>query len=168
MNRRYSFILALLLVSTLAACDPQKIRELEEGVSTEADVRSRFGEPENIWDGAGGARIFEYNRQPAGAKNYMITLGADGKMSALRQVLTPQNFARVPTGMAMEDVRRMLGKPMRITPYALKQQTHFDWRYRDGPNQSDTRVFTVIFDADLRVVATQSSDDPDQVGSNRR
>ena len=66
------------IVSALAACDPQKISELEEGVSTEADVRARFGEPEKTWDGAGGARIFEYNRQPAGARNYMITIGADG------------------------------------------------------------------------------------------
>ena len=31
----------------LAGCDPQRIGELEEGVSTEADVRARFGEPEN-------------------------------------------------------------------------------------------------------------------------
>ena len=168
MNRRFLCILAVLVVSTLAACDPQRIRELEEGVSTEADVRARFGEPEKIWDGAGGARIFEYNRQPSGAKNYMITVGADGRMSALRQVLTPQNFALVLPGMMMEDVRRMLGKPMRVTPYELKRQTHYDWRYQDGPNQSDTRIFTVIFDTDLRAVATQSTDDPDLDKSNRR
>ena len=31
----------------LIGCDPQRIAELEEGVSTEADVRKRFGEPEN-------------------------------------------------------------------------------------------------------------------------
>lgn len=168
MNNRFLCILGLLLASVLAACDPQKIRELEEGVSTEADVRARFGEPEKVWEGPAGARIFEYNRQPAGAKNYMITVGPDGRMSALRQVLTPQNFARVLPGMMMEDVRRMLGKPMKVTPYELKRQTHYDWRYQDGPNLSDTRVFTVVFDADLRVLSTQSTDDPDLDKSNRR
>src|SRR5687767_6009996 len=90
------------LVLLLSACDPQRISELEEGVATEADVRARFGQPEQVWDGPGGSRILEYNRQPAGQKNYMITIGTDGRMSALRQVLHPGNFARVQPGMMME------------------------------------------------------------------
>ena len=153
-------LVTLTLALAASGCDPQKIRELEEGLSTEADVRARFGEPEQIWDAADGGRILEYNRQPAGAKNYMITIGVDGKMSALRQVLTPQNFARVVPGMMLEDVRRMLGKPMRITPYALKNQTHYDWRFQDGPNLSDSKIFTAIFDADYRLLSTAISTDP--------
>lgn len=151
----------------LAGCDQQRVAELEEGVSTEADVRARFGEPEKIWDAADmaatplpgaaaapGARTFEYNRQPQGQVNYMITIGADGKMSALRQVLSPQNFAKVLPGMSMEQVRKMLGKPMKITPYAAKQQTHYDWRYLNPPGTA--MVFTVVFDQDLRVASTAS------------
>ena len=61
-----------------------------------------------------------------GRQNYMITIGTDGKMSALRQVLTPQNFAKVLPGMPMEDVRKMLGKPMKITPYVLKKEVVYD------------------------------------------
>lgn len=151
---------ALLAAFTLAACDPQAISELEEGVSTEADVRERFGAPEAVWDGPDGAQIYEYNRQPAGHRNYMITIGADGKMSALRQVLTPENFARIEPGMPMEDVRRMLGKPMKVTTYELKRQTHYDWRYQDGPNTSDSKIFTVVFDSDFKVVSTGSVMDP--------
>ncbi len=153
-------LLALLASLLLLGCDPQAISELEEGVSTEADVRERFGAPEAVWDGPDGAQIYEYNRQPAGHTNYMITIGADGKMAALRQVLTPQNFARVEPGMPMEEVRRMLGKPMKISPYELKRQTHYDWRYQDGPNTSDARIFTVVFDSDLKVVSTGSAIDP--------
>ncbi|MES2360620.1 MAG: outer membrane protein assembly factor BamE [Pseudomonadota bacterium] len=151
----------------LAGCDQQRVAELEEGVSTEADVRARFGEPEKIWDAADmastplpgaaavpGARTFEYNRQPQGQVNYMITIGVDGKMSALRQVLSPQNFTKVLPGMSMEQVRKMLGKPMKITPYAAKQQTHYDWRYLNPP--STAMVFTVVFDQDLRVTSTAS------------
>lgn len=152
--------IALLASLLLAACDPQAISELEEGVSTEADVRERFGAPEAVWDAADGAQIYEYNRQPAGHTNYMITIGADGKMSALRQVLTPQNFARIEPGMPMEDVRRLLGKPMKVTTYALKRQTHYDWRYQDGPNTSDSKIFTVVFDSDFKVVSTGSAIDP--------
>ena len=155
------------LLAGLAGCDPQRIAELEEGVATEADVRTRFGEPEKIWDAAdmaklpmpgaaaaSGARTFEYNRQPAGNVNYMITIGPDGKMSALRQVLAPQNFAQVLPGMPMETVRKMLGKPMKVTPYALQQTIHYDWRYLNPPNTA--MIFTVVFDRDLKVVSTGS------------
>ena len=78
----------LTVLAGFVGCDPQRIAELEEGVATEADVRARFGEPEKIWDSvdmarlpspgaaaAQGARTFEYNRQPAGNVNYMITIG---------------------------------------------------------------------------------------------
>ena len=157
----------LSMLAGLAGCDPQRIAELEEGVATEADVRARFGEPEKIWNAAdmattplpgaaaaAGARTFEYNRQPAGNVNYMITIGPDGKMSALRQVLGPQSFAKVLPGMSMETVRKMLGKPMKITPYALQQTTHYDWRYLNPPTTA--MIFTVVFDRDLKAVSTAS------------
>ena len=152
----------------LVACDAQKVAELEEGVATEADIRARFGEPEKIWLAADmvglpllasarsatapGARTFEYSRQPQGSANYLITVGPDGKMTALRQVLTPDNFARVLPGMPMETVRKMLGRPMKVTPYALAGTTHYDWRYIEPPNTP--MVFTAVLDRDLRVVST--------------
>ncbi len=131
----------MFAVLAISACDQQNISELEEGVSTEADVRERFGAPEAVWDGADGDQIYEYNRQPEGYQNYQITIGADGKMSALRQVLTPANFAKVEVGMPMETVRKMLGKPMKITTYELKRETHYDWRYHDGPNDERLEDF---------------------------
>ncbi|QHE89027.1 outer membrane protein assembly factor BamE [Hydrogenophaga sp. BPS33] len=155
-------VLALIgLGSLLAACDPVNISELEEGVSTEADVRERFGKPENIWEGEDGAQIYEYNRQPEGSVNYMITIGPDGKMAALRQVLNPRTFAQVTPGMPMEQVRRMLGKPMKITTYALKRETHYDWRYLEGASRETSKIFTVVFDPDLKVVSTMSTRDPE-------
>ena len=153
-------LVGLWVTLLLGACDPQNISELEEGVSTEADVRERFGAPEAVWDGPDGAQIYEYNRQPQGYQNYQITIGADGTMSALRQVLNEENFAQIQPGMPMETVRKMLGKPMKITTYALKKETHYDWRYHDGTNVSDSRIFTVVFNPDLQVVSTGSVSDP--------
>ncbi len=144
------------MLLSLVGCDPQRIKELEEGVSTESDVRQRFGEPENVWDAPNG-RVFEYNRQPAGQKNFMITIGPDGKMSALRQVLTPENFARVQPGMAMEDLRKLLGKPAKVTPYALKRETEWEWRWVQPPNSA--MVFSVVLNADQRVLRSGSSPD---------
>ena len=154
-----SSVCVLCAALALVACDPQRVADLEEGVSTEADVRARFGEPEIIWDAPGGGRTLEYNRQPAGHKNYMITIGTDGKMSALRQVLTPENFAKIQPGMMMEDVRRRLGKPAKITPYELKREVHYDWRYMEPPNTS--MVFTVVFNPDYKVLRTASASDPE-------
>lgn len=145
--------------SALLGCDPQRISELEEGVSTEADVRATFGPPETIWDGPGGERVFEYNRQPAGMQNYMISIGPDGKMTALRQVLTPANFAKVQPGMMMQEVRKLLGQPMKQTPYPLKNEIAWDWRYLEPPNTS--MLFTVWFSPDERVLRTSSMLDPD-------
>ena len=72
-------------VLTLVGCDQQKIDTLEEGLSTEVDVRKAFGEPETIWPETDGSRTFEYSRQPMGHRNYMITIGPDGVMTALRR-----------------------------------------------------------------------------------
>ena len=144
----------------LIGCDQQRIIELEEGVATEADVRMKFGEPERIWEGANGARIFEYNRQPAGHRNYMITIGTDGKMSALRQVLTPANFAKVQPGMMMEEVRKLLGKPGKVVPYELKRETYYNWRYLADQNNT-SMIFSVVMDGDMKVLRTETGLDPE-------
>ena len=156
IGRPLGLLAGLAMVLALAACDPQRIDKLEEGVSTEADVRAQFGEPENIWDAPGG-RVLEYNRQPQGQKNYMITIGPDGRMSALRQVLTPENFAKVRPGMPMEELRKLLGKPAKVTPYALKRETEWEWRWVQPPNSP--MVFTAVLDDHQYVVRSGSSPD---------
>ena len=144
-------------VLSILGCDPQRIDKLEEGVSTEADVRKQFGEPEAVWESPQG-RVFEYNRQPAGQKNYMITIGPDGKMAALRQVLTPENFAKVQAGMGAEELRKMLGKPASRKPYPLKNEVEWEWRWVQPPNSP--MVFTAVLDAgQLKVVRSGSSPD---------
>ena len=90
----------------------------------------------------------------------MISIGTDGKMTALRQVLTPDNFAKVQPGMMMEDVRKMLGKPMRVVTYELKRETYYNWRYlEDSGNTS--MVFSAVFNPDMRIIRTESGIDPE-------
>lgn len=157
--RRWALAGWLGVVGLLAACDPQAIAELEEGVSTEADVVQRFGQPERVWPEADGSKTLEYNRQPSGVRNYMITIGADGKMSALRQVLTPENFARVRPGMQVQEVRRLLGQPARQVPYRLQNTVVWTWKFLDPP--SETKAFNVVFGPDARVLSTEIGPDPD-------
>ena len=152
--------MATLLGSILAlvGCDQQKIAKLEEGVATEADVRKEFGEPHATYTEADGSRTFEYSRQPEGQVAYMITIGGDGKMSALRQVLKPAEFAKIKPGMDKTEVRRTLGKPGKTAKYDLKpDEEHWDWRWLDG---QVSKVFSVTYDRDGRVMSSAVSDDP--------
>ena len=126
------------LFALFAGCDPQRIAELEEGVSTEADVRARFGEPAAIYPEDDGSRTFEYPRQPEGQTNYMITIGTDGKMSALRQVLKQADFETIRPGLDKAEVRRRLGRPAVTQVFQLKNQEVWDWRYLED---QQPRVF---------------------------
>lgn len=145
------------LWALFTGCDQQRIAELEEGVSTEADVRARFGEPAAIYVEDNGARTLEYPRQPEGQSNYMITIGTDGKMSALRQVLKQADFETILPGLDKAEVRRRLGRPATAQVFALKNQEVWDWRYLED---QQPRVFSVTFDMDGRVVSTASTIDP--------
>jgi len=158
---RVAGLWALVGAALLAGCDPQRISELEEGVATEADVRTRFGEPAAVYGETGGARTLEYPRQPAGQVNYMITIGTDGRMSALRQVLKPTNFARVEPGWDKLQVRRLLGLPARTTRYEMKNEEIWDWRFADG---QEAKVFSVTFDRDGRVTSSATTLDAKELG----
>ena len=145
----------------LAGCDQQRIDLLEEGVATEADVRQQFGEPQATYGEPDGGRTFEYSRQPEGQVAYMITIAPDGRMSALRQVLTPPQFARIVPGMSTQEVRRLLGRPAATARYDLKPDEQlWDWRWLDG---QAAKVFTVTFGRDGRVVSTATRDDPKEL-----
>jgi hypothetical protein len=141
----------------LAGCDQQRIAKLEEGVATEADVRREFGEPQAVFNEPDGGRTFEYPRQPEGQTNYFITLGADGRMSALRQVLKPAEFAKVTPGLDKAEVRRLLGRPARTQRFDLKpDEEHWEWRWLDS---QQAKLFSVTFDRDGKLTASAISDD---------
>lgn len=145
----------ILAAAALAGCD--RVDKLEEGVSTEAHVRQQFGEPTTVTIAPDGTRTLEYPRQPEGWTNYRIQIGADGTMSSLRQLLNPDNFARVKPGLTREQVRELLGRPAKTTPYALKQEEVWDWRFKE--NGQTSRLFSVTFGADGRVLGSAVGDD---------
>ena len=86
-------------------------------------------------------------------------------MSALRQVLTPENFARITPGMEMQEVRRRLGKPSKVTPYALSGETHHDWRFLEPP--TTPLVFSVITTDGRSVARTMTTPDMDAPENGR-
>lgn len=151
-------VLAVVLAALAAGCDPARVARLEEGVSTEAQVRQEFGEPATVIEKADGSKVFEFPRQPEGWTNYRITIGADGKMSSLRQLLHADNFAGVQPGQTREQVRERLGRPARMRDWPLQGETEWVWRFRPDANRS--QLFSVYFDGDGRVRRTAIVDDP--------
>ena len=147
---------AVLAVLALGGCD--RVSQLEEGVSTEVQVRKEFGDPVTITVEADGSRTFDYPRQPEGWTNYLIKIGADGKVASIRQLLTPDNFARVTPGLSQLEVRSILGRPAQMKKYDLKNEEIWNWRFKQDGQQS--KFFGVTFDAGGRVLGTGVGDDP--------
>lgn len=120
-------------------------------------MRREFGEPVAVFNEPDGGRTFEYPRQPEGQTNYFITIGADGKMSALRQVLKPAEFAKVKPGMDKAEVRKLLGRPAKTQRFDLKpDEEHWEWRWLEA---QQAKLFSVTFDRDGKVTTSASSDD---------
>ncbi|HEY9065371.1 MAG TPA: outer membrane protein assembly factor BamE [Burkholderiaceae bacterium] len=163
--RRWLAAGAIAAAVLLPGCDVQRIAELEVGVTTEADVRAKWGEPVAVYTDDDGTRVLEYPRQPAGQVNYMLAIGADGKLVAMRQVLKPANFAKIQPGWDKVQVRRLLGRAAKTQVYPLKQEEVWDWRYADG---SENKVFSVSFDTSGRVTATSTTLDPRDTGEAGR
>ncbi len=144
------------LVWSLAACD--RAGKLEEGVSTEVQVRKEFGDPVTITVEADGTRTFDYPRQPEGWANWVIKIGADGKVTSIRQLVTPDNFAKVKPGLTQLEVRSILGRPANMQKFALKKEEVWDWRFKQ--NGQESKMFSVTFDAAGKVTGTGIADDP--------
>ena len=135
-------------------------------MATEVDVRKQFGDPVTVTIEADGTRTLDYPRQPEGWTNYVIRIGADGKMSSLRQLLNSDNFARVKPGQTQQEVRNILGRPAKTVPYALKQEEVWDWRCK--PTGQESKLFSVTFDSSGKVVSTGLADDPRETATGTR
>jgi outer membrane protein assembly factor BamE (lipoprotein component of BamABCDE complex) len=179
-----AFRLSLLIVAVLgtslalAGCDDrqgelavQKLKEffnavkpdalllkgLTPGVTTEAEIRDQMGKPDTERTFTDGSKRLEYPRGPQGLNTYMVDIGPDGKLQAITQVLTADNFAKIRPGMSEDEVRRLLGKPGEVAVYPLKPETVWSWKWREG-GVTQEGFFNVHFDVNHIVYTTSRSD----------
>ncbi|CAG9180104.1 outer membrane protein assembly factor BamE domain-containing protein [Cupriavidus pinatubonensis] len=141
--------------------DSQLFKGIEPGQSTEEDVLRQAGKPDIVWEEENGARRLEYPRGPEGATTWMVTIGADGKVARIEQVLTAENFTRVRPGMNQDQVRRILGKPTKVEKFALKKEEV--WGYRWWESSQEKAFFNVHFNPEGVVTTTSRSDDPSRM-----
>ncbi|MGF6778182.1 hypothetical protein [Paraburkholderia sp. GAS334] len=170
--------LALAAALSLAACNDQQtdqavqklkdffnavkpdtllLKGLTPGITTEDQIRSQMGKPETERTFTDGSKRFEYPRGPTGLNTYMVDIDRDGRLSAITQVLTAGNFAKIRPGMSEDEVRRLLGKPGEIARYPLKPETVWSWKWLEG-GVTPEAFFNVHFDAYGKVYTTSRSD----------
>ncbi|RKP48222.1 outer membrane protein assembly factor BamE domain-containing protein [Trinickia fusca] len=137
--------------------DALLLRGLTPGVTTEAQIREQLGKPETERTFADGSKRFEYPRGPQGLNTYMVDINPQGTLSAVTQVLTAENFAKVHIGMTQDEVRRLLGKPGEVAVYRLKPETVWSWKWQEGGPTGEA-FFNVHFDASGVVYTTSRSD----------
>jgi outer membrane protein assembly factor BamE (lipoprotein component of BamABCDE complex) len=153
-------------MAALAACDPSgqayedvRLARLKAGESSEQEVRKLFGNPYAVRDVAGGKGLV-YPLGPEGVHTLLIKLGPDGKYQGREDLLTRANFQSINTGMKQADVLAALGPPGRTQDYKMKQQTAWEWRFKDG---AETRVFVVMFTSAGQVAST-AVEEPPRIG----
>lgn len=137
--------------------DALLLRGLTPGVTTEAQVRDQMGRPETERLFKDDSKRLEYPRGPQGTTTYMVDIDSHGKLIAVTQVLTAQNFAKVRIGMTEDDVRQLLGKPGEVAVYRLKPETVWSWKWEESGATGDA-FFNVHFDASGVVYTTSRSD----------
>jgi hypothetical protein len=108
----------------------------------EAQVQARMGKPETVRKGADGSQIWEYPRGPLGRQTYMVTLGPDGSVKEVSQVLSDPYFSKVTSGMSREEVRQILGRPGDVWMFPARDEEVWTWRYQDV----NPMFFNVMFD----------------------
>ncbi len=150
------FVLMLGALFSLLGCD--RTGELRPGISTTAEVIEKMGQPTMEWQ-EGANQVWEYPFTPEGIRNYMLTIGPDGILKAMDQVLTPENFARVQPGMTRQQIRRLLGKPASVQFFELKQEEVWEWKEQTSQPGSDMR-FNVYFSNTGQVTQTGRHETP--------
>lgn len=159
-------VAAMLVAAGLAlgACDYVAEKKLVPGMHTEADVRTLMGVPDMIWEEENGAKKFEYPRGPVGKQTYFVYIAPDGKYKSMEKALNEENFAKLKPGMSRDDARRILGKQTEVTPYPLKNEEVWSWRYEEEGNR--TMFFNAHFDpARGRIVRTTRNEDWKTMGN---
>jgi len=132
----------------LSGCVTYGERGLVPGISTQADVLLKMGEPALRWENPDHSLQLAYRRGHIGVDAYMVYLDATGRLSRIENVMTMPAFARIQTGMNQDDVLRTLGPPdpAETVYYAARRELDWGWRYCDDWNA--TAHFYVLFDHD--------------------
>ena len=78
---------AALAAAVLPACDGFNLQDIRPGITTQAEVRARMGEPSRVHWNDDGTAVWEYNRQPNGVHCHMIAFNRDNIVASGAEVV---------------------------------------------------------------------------------
>jgi len=139
MNPRATLQIAPLAAVLAAGC--ASFESLKPGMPAQ-QVESRVGAPADIRKAGDGSEVWEYPLGPLGRQTYMVTVGADHSVKAVRQVMSDEYFAKVTKGMSRDEVRDLLGRPGEISTFPARNEEVWTWRYL----AQNPMLFHVMFD----------------------
>lgn len=147
--------LRLLSVASLllAGCAGLRPPSVPAGASM-PEVETLLGRPRDTLTAPGGAVEWQYPTGPYGQRTYIVTFGPDQRVSAFRQALTFDNFARIRRDMTRDEIQLMFGRPYTTVRYRNLGEEVWSYRYLIPVN--DNRIFNVHFDAATGRVRTTS------------
>ena len=147
--------LATLFLAAIAAfatgCASYSGAGLTPGTATEGDVRQAMGAPSNVLDNRDGGRRLVYPRGPLGTATFMADIGADGRLTAIRQVLNDDVFYRIQPGMTQDEVLYTIGPPGQTMGFP--RTGNYAWDYRFVDTWGYVAIFSVTFDRNGIVVS---------------
>jgi hypothetical protein len=121
----------LTLILALSACAPLARKAPAPGTPV-AEVTARLGKPTAVYPEPGGGQALEYRGQPMGQFQHMAHIGPDGRLLSYEQVLTTENFAKVPIGyFKKDDVLRAFGRPAEISRERVNGDEVWSYRYKE-------------------------------------
>lgn len=151
-------------VAALAACATPS--EVAVG-SARAQVIARLGPPDARHALDGGGERLEYAHDPLQQTAWMVDLDAAGRVTAVRQVRTLENFARLRVGVdGTALVRREYGAPWRIERYPLSGLTAWMYPYLEAGAWKS--MVAVQFDDRGIVQRVENGPDPRFIGGSGR
>lgn len=138
--------LAIFLAMLLGACKAYLGYELKPGEDRLENVLHVLGQPAMRWQSEDGSVQLAFPRGPAGIHTYMVTIGADGKLHQIENVLEQKHFALIKPGMGKEEVLRILGPsyPNWTAYFERRDELVWEWRYCD--TWGEAARFNVLFD----------------------
>ncbi|PKO38417.1 MAG: hypothetical protein CVU33_08815 [Betaproteobacteria bacterium HGW-Betaproteobacteria-6] len=138
---------ASAVIAVLPGCDYVNLQEMKPGITTQAEVRARMGDPGFVHWNDDGTATWEYARQPNGTSCYMISFNSNQVISKIEQVLNEANYGKVRVGMSKDDIRRLFGAPARKQLFDNLGEEIWEWRIEGVPPMEET-WFMVHFDTE--------------------
>jgi hypothetical protein len=158
--------IALPASALLAACASYSGSSLRLGEARLEDVQNLMGPPAMRWQDPDGSVQLAYPRGPLGYYTFMVTLGSDGRLRSIANVLEPAGFNRIRPGMTKDEVLRVLGPPdYNLTVYfPARDELVWDWRVRS--DFGEPARFQVLFNGKLGTVRSAIRQAEETAASN--